>query len=451
MSDTRWFSLRHRLTALLLGGVTACWLIAMGWTFIDLHHEVDELFDAQLAQSAQVLLAMGSHDADDDDLLELDGTLERHQRTLMFQVWDREGELVLRSANAPTTPLTDEEGFSESNDGHSHWRYFSQRSRHRHDPVRVVVAEDHTVREELIADIMATMLTPGLFGLVLLGIWIWMATRRGLAPLDAVAHQVGDRAPERLHAITPDSAPEEVRPLLGALNDLFLRVEHALENERRFTADAAHELRTPLAALAAQAHVAMRARDEGERQHAFELLATGMTRTAHLVDQLLTLARLEPEQSALPSSGFRLDDVAQEVCANHGTQALEKDIALELDATPVTLTADPELVRILLRNLIDNALRYTPAGGRVQVTVAAADGRPSVTVSDTGPGIPKAERERVFERFARLAGQDIEGSGLGLSIVRRIVEKHRAQLRLDDGLDGAGLAVVVTFPAQGAE
>ncbi|HEX8987508.1 MAG TPA: ATP-binding protein [Rhodocyclaceae bacterium] len=449
MSGTRWFSLRRRLTALLLGGVAICWLVALVWTSIDVHHEVDELFDAQLAQSAQVLMALGTHEAGEDELEELEGSLEPHQRSLMFQMWDHHDRLLMRSANAPDTPLTETDGFSEGIGPQGHWRYFSQWSRHRHERVRVIVAENHRVREELIAHTVLRMLVPAMVGLLLLGGWIWMATRRGLAPLDTVARQVGDRAPERLHAVAPDAAPEEIRPLIDSLNDLFRRVDHALESERRFTADAAHELRTPLAALAAQAQVAIRARDDEERRHALELLVTGMARTARLVDQLLTLARLEPD-TAPAAAAMRLDQLVQEVCADHGAQAHAKDIALELDAAPVTITADRELLRTLLRNLIDNALRYTPRGGRVAVSVPAAPDTASVRVSDSGPGIPAEERERVFERFARLAGQDIEGSGLGLSIVQRIAQRHGAEVRMEAGEDGRGLAVVVSFPSAAA-
>lgn len=447
MSGTRWFSLRHRLTALLLGGVTVCWMVALVWTFIDTHHEVDELLDAQLAQSAQVLMALGGQDSDDDNLQELEGTIERHQRELMFQVWSDHGELMMRSSNAPEQPLTEADGYSEGDTIRGHWRYFSQMSRHRHDPVRVIVAEDHEVREELINGVIVRMMVPAAISLLVLGAWIWIAARRGLAPIDTIAHEVGEQAPERLQPIEPKEAPEEIRPLLVALNRLFGRVEHTLENERRFTADAAHELRTPLAALAAQAHVATRARDEAERQHALELLAGGMSRTSHLVDQLLTLARLEPEQATAPTTSVRLDELAQEVCADHGSHALDKDISLELDAAPVTIAADRELLRILLRNLVDNALRYTPAGGRVHVWVTASDGKIEIKVTDSGPGIPPEKREHVFERFARLAGQEIEGSGLGLSIVRRIVQRHGAQIRLDSGDEGKGLAVIVTFAA----
>ncbi|MGE5468025.1 MAG: ATP-binding protein [Ignavibacteria bacterium] len=442
---TRWFSLRRRLLLLLLGGVAVGWLATLMSSYGDAHHEIDEMFDAQLVQAAQALLARRHEHDHDDDIEESPHAGHPYQSKLKFQVWHADGKLVLRSPNAPATPLAYVDGFSETNNANGHWRYYSQwDARHRH---RVQVAEDHAVRDELVGHIAWRLLVPALIGLPLLGLWVWFATRQGLAPLDGVAGQVRQREPERLQALTPEAAPEEIRPLIDALNGLFRRVERTLENERRFTADAAHELRTPLAALAAQAQVAARARDEAERAHALEQLRSGMQRASHLVDQLLTLARLEPESGPLPAAGLRLDELAQEVCAEHGAQALAKDISLELDAEAATVRADRELLRILLRNLVDNALRYTPAGGRVHLTVARSDGGAALTVADTGPGIPPEARERAFERFARLAGQDIEGSGLGLSIVRRIAERHGAQVKLDQGEDGRGLAVTVTFAA----
>lgn len=350
--NTVWFSLRRRLLALLLGGVSACWLGTVVWSYIDVHHEIDEMFEVEHVR-------------------EPESEEERH-------------ELINRIA----------------------WR----------------------------------LVAPALFGLPLLGACVWLATRRGLAPLDTVARQIAERKPDRLQAVTLATAPEEVRPLIDSINSLFKRVEQTIESERRFTADAAHELRTPLAALATQAQVVLRARDEGERNHALEQLIASSRRASRLVDQLLTLARLDPEIS--PPEAVRLDLLAEETCAMHGVAAMEAGIALELDAVAVTVSGHADMLRILLRNLVDNAIRYTPPGGRV--TVAVAPGLLSVT--DTGPGVPPAERERVFDRFHRLAGQEIEGSGLGLSIVARIAERHGAIVRLSDGEGGKGLRIEIAFP-----
>lgn len=444
---TRWFSLRRHLLVLLLGGVSLGWLASMALSYLDAHHEIDELFDAQLVQSAQTLLAMASEYDGDDDVAELDADGHKYQRKIVFQMWDDEGHMLLRSRQAPTTPLSTVVGFSDETraDGHD-WRYYSQWDKERH--LRVLVGQVHAAREELARHIARRLLAPALLGLPLLGLWLWFATRRGLAPIAVVTAAVAQRAPERLDPLVPATAPLELRPLVEALNALFGRVAATLQREREFTANAAHELRTPLAALAAQAEVAMRARDAAERDHALGQIGISVARASRLVEQLLTLARLDPAAS-LGQTDVRLDLLATEVCADHGPAALDKNIALELDAPlPVTLTGQPELMRILLRNLVDNAVRYTPAGGQVGVAVHATADTVVVSVHDSGPGIPPAERTRVLERFQRLAGQEVAGSGLGLSIVARIAELHGARLELGAARDGTGLSVTLAFPAR---
>ena len=442
---TAWFSLRRRLLALLLGGVSVCWLATLGLSYVDAHHEIDELLDAQLVQVGQTLLVLAAEADDEDDIADEGRIGHKYQKRLRFQVWTRDGELLLRSRDAPKTPLATADGFSESvePDGRQgRWRYYSQWNDKR--SLRVQVGESHHVRDELTGHIAWRLLVPALFGLPLLGGWIWLATRRGLAPLGEVAADIAGREPTRLQALTPASAPQEIRPLVEAINGLFGRVEAALEAERRFTADAAHELRTPLAALAAQAQVAARARDDAERGHALEQLAAGTRRAARLVDQLLTLARIDVQRAEVPTNPVALDRLAEEVCADHGTAALAKNLVLELDAMPTTVAGDADLLRILLRNLVDNAIRYTPAGGRIAVVVGTDASGTLLSVADSGPGIPENEREHMFERFSRLAGQDIEGSGLGLSIVRRIAELHGARLTLESAPEG-GLRASLRF------
>lgn len=302
--------------------------------------------------------------------------------------------------------------------------------------------EDAQARHDNAEHLLGALLMPLLFGLPVLGGWLWFATWRGLKPLDEVAAELGRRAPEHLDPVALASAPQEVRPLLESLNALFARVDRALQNERAFTADAAHELRTPLAAIALQAQVAARARDATERDHALEQLTASARRASHLVEQLLTLARLDPA-AGMPQTELQLDVLAAEVCADQGAAALEKNITLELEAPqPVVIHGNEAMLRALLRNLIDNAVRYTPANGKISVGVTAK----SLTVSDSGPGIPAAQREAALRRLHRLAGQEIEGSGLGLSIVARIAELHGASLELADGIGNPGLTVRVGFP-----
>jgi two-component system, OmpR family, sensor kinase len=440
---TAWFSLRRRLLGLLLGGVAAAWLATMVFSYLDAHHEVDELFDAQLAQAAQTLLALASHD-EGDDVEDLGDITHKYQRRLRFQIWRADGKLLMRSKNAPETPLTAINGFSETRGKDGHWRHFSQWNDER--SLQVQVSENHHIRDDLIGHIAWRLLLPALFGLPLIGLWVWLATRQGLASLDGIAKQIASRAPQQLQPVTPSSAPEEIRTMVEALNGLFQRVEAALEAERQFTADAAHELRTPLAALQAQLQVALRARDSGERDRSLAQLQSGLTRASHLVDQMLQLARLDPESGLPDPQPVDLAMLTESVCADLGPQILDKNLDFALDAAPgCIVTGQAEWLRVLIRNLVDNAIRYTPDGGTLRVSVSRATGQCRLSVSDSGPGIPAADRDAVLHRFHRLDQGTQPGSGLGLAIVARIAELHGAELDLAEGENRQGLKVVVLW------
>lgn len=443
---TAWFSLRRRLLGLLLGGVAAAWLVTMVFSYIDAHHQVDKLFDAQLAQAAQTLLALASHD-EGDDIDDLGDAGHKNQRRLRFQIWRADGKLLMRSKNAPKTALTATDGFSETRDRKDRWRHYSQWNDDH--SLQVQVSENHHIRDELIAHIAWRLLFPALFGLPLIGLWVWVATRQGLSSLDGIARQIASRAPQQLQPLTPAAAPEEIRTILEALNGLFQRVETALETERRFTADAAHELRTPLAALQAQVQVALRARDSSERDRSLAQLQSGLTRASHLVDQMLQLARLDPESGLPDPQPVDLAVLAEAVCADLGHQILDKDLDFALAAAPgCIVTGQAEWLRVLIRNLIDNAIRYTPTGGSLRVQVAVANGQSRLSVSDSGPGIPAGDREAVLRRFHRLnRGEHPTGSGLGLAIVARIAELHGADLEFAACENAQGLQVTVTWPA----
>ena len=452
--STVWFSLRRRLLLSILGGITVLWLTTLVFSYIDSRHEAGELFDAQLAQTSQTLLALASHEAHEGDegISELGVSLDDYQHSLRFQVWRKDGSIALRSRNAPRARMTQlNQGFSDVAENGQQWRYYSN-----WDPsgqLQVQVGENQAIRDELAAQIAWRLLLPALFGLPLLSIWVWLATRRGLIPLATVAKQIHMRDPGHLQALEPASAPVEIKPLLDALNGLFARVEQTLENERRFTADAAHELRTPLAALAVQAQVALRSTKHSERQHAIEQFHGGVDRVAHLIDQLLTMARLDPEQPLADAQQVPLRSLAEEVCAEHGAIAVGKRIVLELEADNIHVLGNAAMLGILLRNLLDNAIRYTPAGGRVKVMVKmnADQSAAILQVSDTGPGIPEGAHDLAFRRFHRLDAtrNDAEqaGSGLGLSIVQRIAELHRAKIDLGKGAEDKGLRISIAFTA----
>jgi signal transduction histidine kinase len=272
---------------------------------------------------------------------------------------------------------------------------------------------------------------------------------RGLAPLEAMSRAVAKRRPNAMAPLEERALPDELQPLGASLNGLLERLSEALASQRRFTADAAHELRTPLAALKLQLDLARRATQPAELGAALDDLEAGVARTSHVVEQLMTLARVEPEAMAQKRTACDLVALAKEAIVARAALASDKAIDLGLArATTAVVDGDPASLGILLSNLIDNALRYTPRGGRIDVAVDRDERGATLSVADTGPGIPPEARERVFDRFYRGEVNEESGSGLGLSIVRRIADAHHATIALDAPVEGTGLIVRVRFPAE---
>jgi two-component system sensor histidine kinase QseC len=439
-------SLRRRLLFLLSGTVLAAWLATAVFTYFDARKEIGEMLDAHLAQSAGLIAAQLEHELDDDR----ESTVPRqykHERKIAFQVWDRKGRLLLRSSSAPETRLQSRsEGYGDAEIDGKRWRIFSRWDESRHYLVQV--GERYELRNELAESVASHLLHPLYFALPALALLIWLAVGAGLAPLAGIAREVAQRAPDNLAHLDAGNAPREISPLIAALNALFDRLRTSLEQERRFTADAAHELRTPLAAVKTQAQVALGATGEAERGRALANVVSGTDRAARLVEQLLVLARLDPQTALPPGQRVDLQALAQQGVAELAPAAAGKGVEAGLapgETAPVA--GDAVLLAVLLRNLLDNAVRYTPPGGEVEVSVKPAAGGVSLAVVDSGPGIPEAERGKVFDRFHRVLGTGEEGSGLGLSIVRRIADLHRATVVLGEGPGGRGLRVEVTFPA----
>ncbi len=436
-------SIKARLLALALGAVTLVWLGTVVFTYFDAREELDELLDAHLAQSATLLIAQAAHEIDDLEEVQAPA-LHKYARRVAFQVWE-EGRLRLRSANTPDVPLAgDKPGLSDQTIDKHRWRVFT--SRDATGKLVIHVGERAELRAKLAREMALNLLTPLLYALPLLALLLWIAVGRGLKPLVALRDQISRRAPDNLAPLDVAQTPREIQPLVGQLNTLFRRIAESLENERRFTADAAHELRTPVAAIRAQAQVARGAYDDATRAHALDNVIAGCDRAAHLIDQLLTLARLDRSQQA-PAQTCRLRSLAAEAVAELAPQAVADGLQLELAEGPeVEIPGIPTLLQVLLRNLIDNAIRYSPSGTTVRVNVTRDGQTARLTITDQGPGIPAAELPKVRERFYRLLGTGQEGSGLGLSIVQRIAEIHGATLELAPNDDGKGLRATVTFP-----
>lgn len=437
-------SLRLRLVGSLSATVLAAWVATAVFSYLDARRQIGRMLDDHLVQASSLLTRHAAHPSE----VVVDPPLhwgEAHAaHALVYQGWSADGRLLFRSSDAPTSPLARvEEGFSEVERDGATWRVFG----HRVDDGGLVwVAEHAAFRDELAAGVARHLLHPLAFALPLLAALIWLAVGWGLRPLQAIAKEVGRREPSSVEPLVPAGTPVEVRPLVVALNALFARVSSLVANERRFTADAAHELRTPLAAIGAHAEVALAAGDEQARQQALVHVGEGVQRVNRLVGQLLAVARLDARAAPVPSGPVKLAALAASQVADAAPFAASKGINLGLDASgDPTVRGDEGLLGILLRNLVDNAVRYTPRGGQVDVSVREESGRVLLRVEDTGPGVPEAERAHLVERFHRGRTSE-EGSGLGLSIVARIAELHGATLSFGDGLDGRGLGVTVTLP-----
>jgi two-component system sensor histidine kinase QseC len=440
------YSLKRRLVAGLLAVVVVVWLATAAYSYIDARHEINELLDAHLAQSASLIVAQVGHDLEEIDLDHAPRT-DKRSRRVAFQVWERGTLLRLHSADAPQYRLSPrEQGYSNATIEGRGWRVFSTwDAEHKY---LVQIAERDEARREIATGIATNLLLPLLAALPILALFVWPTIGRGLKPLQRLGMEVEQRKADNLSAIAPEGAPREVAPLIRSLNALFERVQRLVENERRFTADAAHELRTPIAALRTQAQVAKGAADDVVRQHALDGLIEGCDRATRLVDQLLTLARLEPD-AARSRGTCDLVGLAREVIAELTPFALARNVEIELhDSEPLFVEGHRDLLSVLLRNLVDNAVRYSPPGGAVRVDVEQTDDAAGIAVMDEGPGIAPDERARLGQRFFRVLGSGQSGSGLGLSIVRRIAEIHGARLRFHDGNHGKGLRVAVEFPGR---
>ena len=451
-------SLQARLLWGTLAAVALAWLAAAAWIARDARHELEELLDAHLAQSAALLVARAGHAEDDDEDDALDQALNSHhgrgredhrlQRRVAFQVW-HEGRLVQHSPNAAGAPLgSGAEGFETLRRDGQDWRLYTRRAA-GHDTV-VHVAEQQQARESVLWAVLRGMLAPLALLLPLLGGLLWASVRRGLAPLQALEAALRRRGPQDLGPLAlPQTPPAELQAPVQALDALFARIATLLESERRFTADAAHELRTPIAVIRTQAQVALGATDEAGRRHALQATLAGCDRATQLVQQLLTLARLEGSDATRAAAPLDLQPLARRVLAELAPQALDRGQQLSLDAEAACpLAADEALCAMLLRNLVDNALRHSPEGATVQVALAPAAGGAELVVEDSGPGLPEADLARLGERFFRAgASQASGGSGLGWSIVRRIAQAQRAEVLLDRSPTLGGLRVRVRWPA----
>ena len=436
-------SLQSRLLLLVLGFATAVWLGAAAISWVDAQHEIDELLDGHLAQAAALLLLQA--DGDFDDVSDTP-VLRKYAPQVAFQVF-LGNQLVTRTSNAGITPMSSQsEGFATvlRDDGEL-WRIVS--SGEEKNGIHVLVGERIASRHAILWAMVRGMATPLLLALPLFGLGLWWSVRKGLAPIHDLRTLLAKRAPYAAEPVPLDGMPRELQPLVQTLNGLLERIDRMVQIERRFTADAAHELRTPIAVIRAQAQVAIGAGDDmAERTHALQATLAGCDRASRLVDQLLTLARLEAAPQA-QAMAVDLGGVVRRVVAelNPAALARQQEVLVQVNGS-CPVAANEVLLGVLVRNLIDNALRYSPAGAQVQVAVGSGPQGTLLHVQDGGPGMSAEAIAHLGERFFRVLGTEQPGSGLGWSILRRLLEVFAAQVQIGRSEALGGLSVAVYWP-----
>lgn len=436
-------SLRARLLWFLLAAISLTALAQASVAYRTARSEADEIFDYHMQQMAMSLRAgipvgetpPGVGRPFDEDNFEF-----------VVQVWTADGLQVFQSSARAQLPQRAVLGFSNVQARNTTYRVFSMQSRSQ----VIQVAQDMAVRREMATALALRTVAPiGVLAPVLM-LLVWWVVGASLAPVSRVRRQVAARQADDLDEVSEAGVPDEIRPLVRELNLLFARVRQAFDAQKNFVADAAHELRSPLTALKLQARSLERATDEASRKLAIERLNAGIDRATRLVEQLMVLARQQANAASCASpQAVALAAVARLAVEDTlgAAQARGIDLGIAVDDEGM-IDGHPDALRIMLRNLLENAVKYTPSGGTVDVDLRRTADSIVLSVDDSGPGIPAPERERVFDRFYRVAGTEGSGSGLGLGIVKAIADTHSAKVSLDRSTRLGGLRVVVSFPAR---
>lgn len=460
----RRYSVRRRMVAWTL----ACLVVILGGMSVGAHraakHESDEIFSARLATSARVLEALVARQLSiattpSPIIITLPPELESardgrprpyghpYENKIAFQVWDEQGNLLARSASAPdraVSPLVP--GFGKYRVGHEDWQVFVLQS----GRVWILVAEKDEVRQEMIRELGSSILMPLVIGALLLVVAINLVLLYNMRSLKGLAARIAVREPDSPAPIELPEMPDELAPIVNELNALLARVNAAFEREQRFIDAAAHEIRTPLAALQIHLQNALKATSVQERENCLAEAVVALRRTTNLAEQLLTFSRIAAGTDDGTHEQLMLDDVCRDVIAMQEPLLDERgqSIGLTVDgACPVT--GDRHKLHRLLQNLIDNASRHGDPGGEIEVAVRVAGGRAVLSVANDGEPIPPAEVHKIFTPYYRLPGNSGHGAGLGLAIVREIADQHGAHIELSARPDGQGTVVTVAFPSPG--
>jgi two-component system sensor histidine kinase QseC len=439
-------SLRVRMLRILLIPVALAYVIIGIASYYSSYHEAEEIYDAQLAHFAKALRALTQHEIDANDITEkqiiISEELESHgyEKNFAYRVWLGE-KIILHSSNAETFgPRSVSQGFIERIIQSERWRFFILRD----SDVTVEVAERYEVRIDLIHHILEGIFLPQLLIIPSLALIIWLGVIGGLRPLNTLSDSIRRRNPHNLERIEAPVVPREIAPVVEAINDLMDRVTDVLDREKQFSNYAAHELRTPLAALKTQLQVALRTDDIGESQSMFRELLPAIDRMQHLVEQLLSFVRIKATDNQ--KECVDLAEVCREVLKDMAPLAAQNHRELESELTAqAAVNGNTEMLSALVRNLVSNALKYTTEGGHIHVSLQSHEGNVELRVADDGIGITEKHRCNIFDSFYRVAGTETEGCGLGLAIVKWVADMHQAEVVLSEGLDGKGTCFSISL------
>jgi signal transduction histidine kinase len=428
--------MRKQLLIWLIMGMTFAIVLTSIATYLQVSDEANELFDFQLKQMVEMLAFTKE---------QKNVEIGRRENDFVVQSWGIDGRLLYASHSAHLLPSITKFGYSNVTSEKLDWRVYSE----QRQGVVIQAAQSIKARNKLIFNTAITSIIPLVILTPILAFIIHLSVRRVLKPVHQLGQLIEQRSANALENIPTSDVPPEIMPMVNAVNGLLRKLEQSISKQREFIADASHELRSPITALKLQLQLAESANTEQERREAFAKLNQRLDRTAHLLSQLLTLARYEPGDHTTQFTPINLNQLAQDVVSDLIAKAENKYIEIGVtftDDIAVTVDGLQDWLFIMLRNVVDNALLYTPEHGSVDLTVDSKQGIPKISIVDSGPGIPDEELERVFDRFYRCSNEaNATGSGLGLPIVGNIALQHGARVSLQNRPEGSGLIVNITF------
>ena len=431
-------TIRQQLLIGLMSGMVITILAVGIGSYLKVRHETNELFDYQLKQIVRSFPANMTFQQSE--------TADKHPgKKIVVQVWDKDHAMVFTSNPKKNLPLYTQRGFFEVQVADNAWRIYSEENNRQVVQVGQLIRD----REKIEFSLALRSLIPFLILIPTLAMLIWYVVGRSLQPLTRLATALGERSADALQPLDTHGYTPEMMPIVNAINALFFRVDSSIQLQKMFVADAAHELRTPLAALKLQLQLVERTENEDERKSGIKKLHERLNRATHLVQQLLILARQSDMDEQKIDQTISLPKLARQVVGDFSLLAENKDIDLgvEVQDEDIWIKGNHDALRVMLGNLVDNAIRYTPKGGCVDVCATKENGALILRVTDNGMGIPPQDRERVFDRFYRCEGTGESGSGLGLAIVKNVADLHHAKVSVSAPDDGQGLIVTIAFDA----